>query len=131
MNWKLIFALSLFGLFMAIGTVYFISSKIEPFFWGGILLLDAILIARFAPGKFFVHGFATCLANCFWVTGAHVLLFSTYIVNHAEEMKMMADWPLNTHPRIMMLLMGPVIGIVTGIILGALSFGASKLFKRS
>ena len=130
MNWKLIFSLSLFGLFMAVGTVYFIPSNIEPFFWIAILLIDAFLIAKFAAGKYFMHGFLTCLGNCFWVTSAHILLFSTYVAGHADEMKMMADGPLGTHPRIMMLIVGPIIGIVTGVILGLLSIGASKVFKK-
>ena len=130
MNWKLIFSLSLFGLFMAVGTVYFIPSNIEPFFWIAILLIDAFLIAKLAAGKYFMHGFLTCLGNCFWVTSAHILLFSTYVAGHADEMKMMADGPLGTHPRIMMLIVGPIIGIVTGVILGLLSIGASKVFKK-
>ena len=130
MNWKLIFSLSLFGLFMALGTVYFISSGVEPIFWIAILLLDAFLIVKFAPGKYFMHGFLTCLGNCFWVTGAHILLFSTYAANHPEEMKMMEAGPLNTHPRLMMLITGPIIGIVTGVILGLLSIGASKILKK-
>ena len=130
MNWKLIFSLSLFGLFMAVGTVYFIPSNIEPVFWIAILLIDAFLIAKFASGKYFMHGLLTCLGNCIWVTGTHVLLFSAYIVGHADEMKMIASGPLATHPRLMMLLVGPVIGIVTGIILGLLSFGASKIVKK-
>ena len=130
MNWKLIFSLSLFGFFMAVGTVYFIPSNIEPIFWIAILLIDAFLISKFAAGKYFLHGFFTCLGNCVWVTGAHVLLFTAYAANHADEMKMMADGPLAMHPRVMMLLVGPVIGIVTGIILGLLSIGASKIFKK-
>jgi hypothetical protein len=130
MNWKLIFSLSLFGLFMAIGSVYFISSAIEPFFWGAILLIDAFLIVKFAPGKYFMHGFLTCLANCVWVTGAHVLLFSTYAAGHPEEMAKMASGPMSTHPRVMMLIVGPVIGIGTGLVLGLLSWGLSKMMKK-
>ena len=130
MNWKLISALSLLGLFMAVGTVYFISSNIEPFFWIAILLLDAFLIVKFAPGKYFMHGFYTCLGNCIWVTGAHVLLFSTYVAGHAEEMQKMAGGPLSDHPRIMMLIVGPIIGVITGVILGLLSLGFSKLMKK-
>ena len=130
MNWKLVSALSLFGLFMAVGTVYFISSNVEPIFWIAILLLDAFLIVKFAPGKYFMHGFFTCIGNCIWVTGAHILLFAAYAANHAEEMQMMASGPLNTHPRIMMLMVGSFIGIATGILLGLLSLGFSKIMKK-
>src|ERR1700730_18679960 len=33
MNWPLIFQLSLFGLAMGVGTIFFISSRIEPILW--------------------------------------------------------------------------------------------------
>ena len=46
MNWKLIFGLSLFGLAMAIATVFVIPSKIEPFFWLAIFIICAIVIAK-------------------------------------------------------------------------------------
>jgi hypothetical protein len=39
MDWKLIFGLSLFGLAMAIATVFIVPSNIEPAFW--------LVIARF------------------------------------------------------------------------------------
>jgi len=130
MNWKLIFSLSLFGLAMAFGTVYFISSKVEPFCWGGIMLVSAFFIAKNANGKYFLHGLFTSLANCVWITGAHVALFTTYIASHQEELKMMADMPFHDHPRRMMLIAGPIVGIISGIVLGVLSLLASKIFKK-
>lgn len=39
MDWKLIFQLSLFGLAMAVATVYVIPSNIEPVFWLVIFLI--------------------------------------------------------------------------------------------
>ncbi|MGA3051148.1 MAG: hypothetical protein ABSE00_04425, partial [Chitinispirillaceae bacterium] len=56
MNWKLILQLSLFGLAMAIATVFIILSKIEPFFWLAIFALCAYVIARQAPDRYFLHG---------------------------------------------------------------------------
>ena len=57
MNWKLIFLLSLFGLAMAVGTVFVITSQIEPWCWLVIFIVCAWAIAAQAPGKFFLHGF--------------------------------------------------------------------------
>jgi len=42
---------------------------------------------------------------------------------------MMTKMPLPTHPRIMMLLSGPVIGFISGLVLGLLAFVASKIWK--
>jgi hypothetical protein len=130
MNWKLIISLSLFGLFMALGTVFFIPSNIEPLFWLLIFVTCAYLIAKKASGKYFLHGFLTSLVNCIWVTGFHVLLFKTYLGNHPQEAEMMTKMPMPTHPRMMMLVMGPIVGIISGLVLGLFSFIASKLVKK-
>lgn len=129
MNWKLIFQLSLFGLAMAIATVYVIPSKIEPAFWLVIFLYCAYAIAKFAGGKNFLHGFLLGLANCVWITGAHVLLSERYLAGHAQEAAAMGQGPLASHPREMMLIVGPLIGIVSGVIIGLLALAAGKLVK--
>jgi hypothetical protein len=129
-NKGLIFKLSLFGLFMGVGTVYFISSGIEPILWLVIMLLTAYFIAKQAPGKYFLHGFLLGLANCVWVTSAHILLFNAYSQNHPAEMLMMTTGPFPTQPRLMMLLTGPMIGAASGLIIGLFAFIASKIFKK-
>lgn len=130
MNWKLIIGLSLFGLAMAVATVFVIPSKIEPAFWLVIFIACAYLIAKNAPGKFFLHGFVLSLTNCVWITSAHILWFNTYIVNHPQEAAMSAQMPMPAHPRLMMLIMGPVIGLISGLVLGLFAFIASKIVKK-
>ena len=68
MNWKLVFQLSLFGLAMALATVFWIPSRLEPFFWLVIFLLSASLIATRAPSRPFLHGLLLGIANCVWIT---------------------------------------------------------------
>ncbi|MFI5195927.1 MAG: hypothetical protein ACHQD8_02465 [Chitinophagales bacterium] len=132
MNWKLIFALSLFGLGMAFATVYFIPSNIEPFCWLAIFFISSCLVAKYAPGNYFLHGFLTSLVNCIWITGAHILLSDTYMAHHANEAaqyaKMNKDLGLTVTQA--MLIFGPIIGIISGIILGLFCLLASKIFKR-
>lgn len=130
MNWKLIAQLSLFGLVMGIATVYVIPSSIEPFFWIAIMLISAYFIATRTPGAFVLHGVAVGIANSVWITACHVLLFSSYASRHVPEMAMMTTMPLPTHPRLMMLLVGPLIGVVSGVVLGVLAMGAARLVKR-
>lgn len=129
MNWKLILSLSMFGLVMALGTVFVIPSKVEPLFWLAIFLVCAFLIARRAPGKFFFHGFCVSLVNCVWITGAHVILFDAYAARHVEEMQMSAKFPFPQ--RVAMLVVGPVVGVISGIVLGIFSLIASKLVKKT
>ncbi|MSR22442.1 MAG: hypothetical protein EXR92_02685 [Gemmatimonadetes bacterium] len=45
MNWKLVLQLSLFGLVMAVATVFWIPSTVEPAFWLVIFGFSAYLIA--------------------------------------------------------------------------------------
>lgn len=131
MNIKLILSLSLFGLFMALATVFFIPSKVEPFCWLAIFIVCAYLVAKNAQGKYFLHGFATSLVNCVWVTGAHILLFTKYAANHVQELEMSNNMGfLQGHPRKMMLIMGPIIGIASGLVLGLFCFVASKMVKK-
>jgi hypothetical protein len=128
MNFRLIFQLSLFGLAMGVATVYVIPSNIEPLFWLAIFVACALLIARRAPGRPFLHGFLVSLVNSVWITGAHVLLFDSYVAGHAAEAAMMSRMPLP--PRLMMLLTGPVVGVVSGLVLGLFAFVASRFLKR-
>jgi hypothetical protein len=128
MNWKLILSLSLFGLVMSVGTVYFISSMAEPVFWLVIFIISAAAIAKYATGRFFVHGLCVGLANCIWMTGGHVLLFDDYAARHAGEMERMAGLPFS--PRVMMLIVGPAIGAASGAMLGLLSLIVARVFLR-
>ena len=127
MNWKLILQLSLFGLVMGIGTVFFIPSTIEPLCWLAIFIISAFLIAKDRRDNHFLHGLFLGIANSVWITAAHVLLFNQYAANHVKEMAMMSSMPLS--PRLMMLLTGPIVGVVSGIVIGLFAWLAGKLVK--
>ena len=130
MNWKLIILLSLFGLAMAFATVFFIPSSIEPFCWLAIFIVCAYFIAKKSSGKYFLHGFLVSLVNCVWITSTHIIFFETYFANHANEAEMMTKMPVPDSPRLMMLMTGSIIGIISGLILGLFAFIASKIFKK-
>lgn len=131
MNWKLIFKLSLFGLAMALGTVYFIPSNVEPICWLIIFIICAVIIARQCTSRHFLHGLWVGIFNSVWVTAAHVLLFNTYLAGHAQEAAMMTKMPMPDSPRLTMLLTGPVVGVISGIVLGLFAVIAAKLLKRT
>src|SRR3982751_3672757 len=89
MNWKLIFLLSLFGLAMGFATVFVVPSTIEPLFWLAIFLVCAFCVARYAPGKFFLHGLLISIVNSLWITAIHTSLFYSYLPNHPEFLQML------------------------------------------
>ena len=133
MNWKLIFGLSLFGLAMAFATITLIPSSTEPFAWLAIFLICAWLIAKNAAGSFFLHGFLVSIVNCVWITAAHIYFSSEYLAHHAREADQYAQ--LNAKAGLSttaaMLCVGPIVGIVSGLILGLFAFIASRFVKRS
>ena len=116
---------------MGLATVFFIPSNIEPFCWLAIFLFCAYMIARACATGRFVHGLLLGLANCVWITAAHVLLFGQYLAHHAQESAMLAKTPLPTHPRLMMAIGGPIIGLISGIIIGLFALVAGKLMKSN
>ncbi len=130
MNLKLILQLSLFGLFMAIGTVYLIPASIEPLCWLVIFVICAYIIAKRCTGQYFLHGLCVSLVNAVWITAVHIALFGPYIANHPQEAEMMQGMPMPDSPRLMMLMMGPVVGLTTGLVLGLFAFIASKIVRK-
>jgi hypothetical protein len=133
MNWKIILQLSAFGLIMAFGTISLIPQNVEPVFWLIIFAFSAWLIAKVCTAKYFLHGFLVSLVNCFWITAVHIILRETYMAHHPQLASMNANLPptLQDHPRLAMLSMGPIFGIISGLILGLFAFIASKLVKKA
>ena len=130
MNFKLIFRLSLFGLAMAIATVFWIPSTIEPLFWLVIFCICGYSIALKSSGKYFLTGFWVSIANCVWITAAHLIFYHTYIANHTQEADMLARMPAHDHPRLMMLLIGLIIGVLSGLVLGLFAFIGSRILQK-
>jgi uncharacterized membrane protein len=130
MNTSLAFRLSLFGLAMAFATVYVIPSSIEPLCWLAIFIVCAFLIAKNCREKYFLNGLFVSLLNAVWITAVHILLFDTYIARHVQEADMMTKMPMPDSPRLMMLIIGPIVGVVSGNILGLFALIASKIVKK-
>ena len=129
LDFKLIVTLSMFGLVMALASVFFLPASIEPVIWLVIFAFCAVVIARSGVRKPFLHGFLVSLANCVWITSAHVLFAPTYLANHPERIEMLKSMPDPDSPRLMIAMTGPVFGIVSGLVLGLFAFIASKLVK--
>src|SRR5689334_13511154 len=103
---------------MGVATVFVIPSKVEPLFWLPIFFACAIWIARRSGGRYFLHGLLVSLVNSVWITGAHMLLLESYLARHPDEAAMLTKMPLPDSPRLMMLMTGPLVGLVSGIVLG-------------
>ena len=131
MKWKLILLLSLFGLAMGIATSYWIHPKAEIILWLVIFIICAFIIAKYCSDRYFLHGFLVSIVNSFWVTGAHIILFHQYMGFHPMMAQRMADMPYGSHPLRLMAITGPLIGIVSGLVLGLFAFLASRILKKN
>jgi hypothetical protein len=128
MSWKLIFGLSFFGLLMGLGTAFVIPPGIEPHLWVGIFLLSALIIAKRAPGQYFLHGLCVSVLNSVWVTAAHVGLYDHYAVLHGRFISMA---PPVGSTQMTVAVAGAVVGIVMGIVLGMVAWVSSKFVVSS
>jgi hypothetical protein len=129
MNWKLVLQLSMFGIAMGIATVFVIPSNFEPLFWLAIFVVCAAIISKRCKRLFFLNGLMVSIVNSVWITSVHVLLFSEYSARHSAEIEMMARLPMGDSPRLLMILLFPVSGIVFGLIMGLFSYAAHLLRK--
>jgi hypothetical protein len=130
MNGKLILQLSLFGLAMGLATVFLIPSSVEPIRWFLVFVICAYVIGKRAPKLYFLHGFLLGLANSVWVTASHIVFVDRYLTTHAREAAMMASSPNFGSPRLMMLVVGPIAGIISGVVIGVLAWIAGKIFSQ-
>jgi hypothetical protein len=126
MNWKLILALSLFGLAMAIASLFGLG-MLEPLLWLIIFIIYAWVIAKRAPGKYFLHGFLVSVVNSVWITAIHAGFFSIYAKNNPQFVQ---SAPPGMNPRVLMIIMGPIFGVLFGLVAGLFAFIASKIVKR-
>jgi hypothetical protein len=127
MNLKLVFQLSLFGLAMAFATVFFIPPNVEPLCWLVIFLVCAYIIGVRQTPRPFLHGLATGIVNSVWITSAHVAFYARYIAGHPREAAMAQNTPMS--PRLMMALVGPLVGIVSGVVLGLFALVATRVVR--
>jgi len=126
MNWKLIFALSLFGVAMAVASLFGLTGRAEPLLWLVIFIIYAWLIAKYASGKYFLHGLLVSVLNSIWITAIHAAFFSRYVLNNPE---MVRGFPPGMNPRVLMILVGPIVGVLFGLLAGLFAWIASKIIK--
>jgi hypothetical protein len=130
MNWKLIFTLSLFGILMAFASVFGLTGKMEPLIWLVIFIVYGVIIAKQAPGKYFMHAFMVSVINGVWIGIIHGAMFSTYAANNPEMMAQSYDKiPHFATPAIEVVIFGPIFGAVFGIISGLITLLIVKIMK--
>ena len=118
MNVRVVLMLSLFGLVVGLGsTTGLIPAGWETAVWAVISLVCAGVLARQAPGKFFLHGFLTGLISSAIATLLEAAMIGQYLEHNpkaAESFKLLPA----ISPAVMIVLMTPVAAAVSGVFTG-------------
>ena len=131
MNFQLVFMLSGFGLAMGVASLLgLIPRGVELWLWLAIALICAVWIAKQVPSRRFMHGFLTGLISGMLSPLIQVAFFSLYLRNNAYAAESFRQVPAGFSPRLLVLIMTPVIGIIYGLCLGLLAWVAGKVLRR-
>lgn len=125
MNWLLILLLSSFGFIMGILGVKGFTQKIEPFLWLCFGIVVALVLSKNIAYKPFVHALLIGLG---WGIANGLIqasYFDSYLANNPLLQKNFEKITF-IQPRYFPLITGPVIGLITGLVLG----GMVLLFKK-
>ena len=127
MNWKLILALSSYGLAIGIGSLFGVGPTgfIWWFLWLNLFLVYAWLIATRASGKYFLHGFIVWILNSGWITSIHAY----YLFDLSRGNGLVEILPYGFHPQVWNLLLGLTVGVVNGTIAGLFASVAARVLK--
>lgn len=131
MNWKLIFALALFGVAMGIASVLgFYPPSLEWLLWLIIALFCAWIITKQITAKLFLHGFMVGLLDGLIAPIITAVFFSTYIAHNPTYADQAKRLPAGLDVRTFSFILAPVIGVVYGLVLGFFTWLAGKISKK-
>lgn len=129
MNWKLILFLCLPGIAMGFASVYGFTVGIEWLLWLTLFIIYAIVIAKTETSKYFLHGLLIGIITAVISTLIQFLFFDIYVLNNPLSDADNNQIPGNLEPRVFFLLSAPLIGIVSGMVIGLFALLASKFIK--
>ncbi len=125
MDWTLIALLSSFGIIMGVLSVKGFTQKLEPYLWFLFGVISAVVLSKNIDHKTFLHGL---LIGLLWgiINGlTQSSFFDTYLLNNPSLQEGFKKTTF-IQPRYFVLITGPIIGIISGLVLG----GLTLLFKK-
>ncbi len=130
MKWRLVLSLAGFGVAMGVASVLGMTRGIEAWLWLAIALICGTLLAVRVESKPWFHGFCVGLIGGGVAPLIQFLFFSTYLANNPEIRRDMAQIPDGLDPRYFVLLLAPVAGLLSGVVLGTGTWAAARLVTR-
>ena len=130
MNWKLIGLLAGFGVLMGVASVLGLTKGIEGLLWLVIGIICVLGIVSRAPTRSFLHGFLVGLIGGAVAPIIQFLFFAAYMANNPELSKRFAEIPGGMEAKYFFLMLTPVIGLGSGLVLGLVCWLVAKLAGR-
>ncbi|HXF49785.1 MAG TPA: hypothetical protein VNL73_10245 [Verrucomicrobiae bacterium] len=130
MNWKLIFGLAGFGVLMGVLSLFGYTGRIERLLWLVIAVICAVIIAKVVPGKLFLTGLLVGLFDGVFNSIVQSAFFATYLTNNPKVAQGFGPVPGGLDPRFFVLIAGPFVGLLYGLVVGFLAWLAGKLFHK-
>ena len=127
MDWKIIAILSTIGLLMGLLSVKGFTQKIEPFLWLLFGIATSLILSKNMEQRLFLHGLLIGIAWGVCNGLIQSAFFDTYLANNPALQQNFQKKSFIS-PRYFVLVTGPIIGLITGLILGGLSLLLKKLW---
>lgn len=127
MDWTAILLFSLIGLIMGALAVKGYTQRIEPFLWLLFGLAVALVLSKNISERVFLHGLLIGLAWGILNGLCQVTFFDAYFANNPAaqaSFRKVTFMPA----RLFGLITGPMMGLVTGSVLGGLSLLLKRLW---
>ncbi|HLG94261.1 MAG TPA: hypothetical protein VI546_05440 [candidate division Zixibacteria bacterium] len=130
MNWKLIFGLAGFGVLMGILSLFGYTQGIEWLLWLVIAIICSVVIAKTVSGKFFLTGLLVGILDGVFNSIVQSVFFDAYLSHNPRAAEGFGPIPGGLDPRFFILIAGPFIGLLYGLVLGLFAWLAGKLFRK-
>jgi hypothetical protein len=127
MDWKAIIILSTFGPLMGFLSVKGFTLKLEPFLWLLFGIATSLILSKNIEHNTMMHGLCIGLL---WGIGnglIQTLFFENYLANNPQVRDNFIKITF-IQPRYFVLVTAPVIGLITGLVLGGLSLILKKVW---
>ena len=127
MNWTIILLLSSFGLVMGLLSIKGYIQKLETFLWILFGIITSLILSKNIDNKTFLHAL---LIGLFWgvLNGlTQSAFYDQYLANNANLQERFKQSTF-IQPRYLVLVTGPVIGLITGLVLGGLTLLLKKIW---
>ena len=131
MNYKFILPLLLFGVLMGFAAVKGLLSNLELMYWLFIYLVCGLVLAKTSSQKYFLNGFVLGICISIVASLIQILFFDEYLLNNSEVNMELNKLPSSSEPKTFFIMIAPIIGLISGLVLGVFTVAFRWLTKRT